>query len=302
MLYLLNFGWPWFAAAGALGLAVGFVTATRGRDGAFSGRWVVLLAILLLACAGAAVSQNVVAGRNGLVLEIGFLMSLVYFLGLPLGGGAKGLMPAPVAVPERPTPVILRGSAPAAEQTQEAAQPAPEEWERSSSAEAEPVPEASIAAETPRAVETPHPTVAPSPIAAPSPVVAPSPIAAPKPIAAPSPAVAAGVIAAKPSPLESRSKSGAPSGKSLPGRAPQALAAPRGGAPDDLSRIKGIGPKSVEKLHALGVYHFDQIAAWTPDEAHYVGAALSVPGRVERGKWVQQARALVNLEGEKGDG
>lgn len=77
-----------------------------------------------------------------------------------------------------------------------------------------------------------------------------------------------------------------------PGVAPQLLPAPRGSGPDDLSRIKGLGAKSLEKLHALGVFHYDQIAIWSLDNARWISAALEAPGRVERGKWVQQAQAL----------
>jgi predicted flap endonuclease-1-like 5' DNA nuclease len=79
-----------------------------------------------------------------------------------------------------------------------------------------------------------------------------------------------------------------------PGVAPQLLAAPRGDGPDDLSKIKGLGAKSLEKLHALGVFHYDQIAIWSLDNARWISAALEAPGRVERGKWVQQAQALVH--------
>ena len=39
--------------------------------------------------------------------------------------------------------------------------------------------------------------------------------------------------------------------------------APREGGADDLKKIKGVGPKLEELLHGLGIYHFDQIAAWT---------------------------------------
>ena len=46
------------------------------------------------------------------------------------------------------------------------------------------------------------------------------------------------------------------------GDRPLALAGPRGGGPDDLQRIKGVGPVNEKRLHELGVYHFDQIAAW----------------------------------------
>jgi predicted flap endonuclease-1-like 5' DNA nuclease len=84
------------------------------------------------------------------------------------------------------------------------------------------------------------------------------------------------------------------SGKKSPAARPDALEAPRGGKPDDLSKIKGVGPKSQEKLHALGVFHYDQIAAWTPEQARWIGGALGVPGRVERGRWVAQAKSLAS--------
>jgi len=84
-----------------------------------------------------------------------------------------------------------------------------------------------------------------------------------------------------------------PSGeKALPGKRPEALAAPRDGGADDLKKIKGIGPKSEEKLNALGIYHFDQIADWSLDNARWIGVALATPGRIERGKWIQQAREI----------
>jgi predicted flap endonuclease-1-like 5' DNA nuclease len=80
--------------------------------------------------------------------------------------------------------------------------------------------------------------------------------------------------------------------KPLPGKRPGALAAPRAGGADDLKKIKGVGPRNEAKLNALGVYHFDQIAEWSLDNARWIGAALATPGRVERGKWIQQAREL----------
>ena len=79
-----------------------------------------------------------------------------------------------------------------------------------------------------------------------------------------------------------------------PGVAPLLLPAPHGSGPDDLSKIKGLGAKSLEKLHALGVFHYDQIAIWNLDNARWISTALEAPGRVERGKWVQQAQALVH--------
>lgn len=80
--------------------------------------------------------------------------------------------------------------------------------------------------------------------------------------------------------------------KPLPGKQPEALAAPRAAGADDLKKIKGVGPKSEAKLNALGIYHFDQIAEWSLDNARWIGAALATPGRIERGKWIQQAQEL----------
>jgi predicted flap endonuclease-1-like 5' DNA nuclease len=63
--------------------------------------------------------------------------------------------------------------------------------------------------------------------------------------------------------------------------------------PDDLKRIKGIGPKLEQLCHSLGFFHFDQVAAWTADEIAWVDDNLEgFKGRVTRDNWVQQARAL----------
>ena len=109
MLYVLTLGWVWFAAAGALGLLVGFATATRGRGGEFSSWWVILAAFGVLAGGFAGAELGLVPGRAGLQLEIGLLAALAYFIGLPIGGGAKSLLPAPAAAPMKPTPVVVRG-------------------------------------------------------------------------------------------------------------------------------------------------------------------------------------------------
>jgi predicted flap endonuclease-1-like 5' DNA nuclease len=84
----------------------------------------------------------------------------------------------------------------------------------------------------------------------------------------------------------------APTGKMAPGAPPAALPAPRDGAADDLAKIKGVGPKSVEKLHALGVFHYDQIAGWSDDNIKWIEASIGAAGRVKRNGWVEQAQAL----------
>jgi predicted flap endonuclease-1-like 5' DNA nuclease len=74
---------------------------------------------------------------------------------------------------------------------------------------------------------------------------------------------------------------------------PQGLTAARGGKPDDLKIIKGIGPALEKLCHSLGYYHFDQIAAWTPAEVAWVDDNLEgFKGRVTRDEWVAQAKAL----------
>ena len=84
---------------------------------------------------------------------------------------------------------------------------------------------------------------------------------------------------------------GAPSGPEE--REPERLDAPRDGGSDDLKRINGIGPKIEGMLNDLGFWHFDQIAAWGPEEIAWVDARLSFKGRIERDDWVGQAGALV---------
>ncbi|MBN8938882.1 MAG: hypothetical protein J0H01_05295 [Rhizobiales bacterium] len=76
------------------------------------------------------------------------------------------------------------------------------------------------------------------------------------------------------------------------GSKPAGLAAPRGAGGDDLKLIRGIGQQNEARLHALGVWHFDQIAAWTPAESQWVGGYLAFPGRIEREDWVGQAAVL----------
>ncbi len=74
---------------------------------------------------------------------------------------------------------------------------------------------------------------------------------------------------------------------------PKALAAARGGKPDDLKIIVGIGPKLEILCHKLGFFHFDQLAAWTDAEIAWVDDNLEgFKGRVTRDKWVDQAKML----------
>lgn len=77
---------------------------------------------------------------------------------------------------------------------------------------------------------------------------------------------------------------------------PPRLAAPRNGAPDDLRLIQGVTPQIESKLHASGVYHFDQIAGWSPAQAAWMDSYLALRGQVARDEWARQCRKLMQAE------
>ncbi|MGH6746643.1 putative flap endonuclease-1-like 5' DNA nuclease [Novosphingobium sp. PhB55] len=84
---------------------------------------------------------------------------------------------------------------------------------------------------------------------------------------------------------------------------PEAVPAPAAPAPvaaqdapaegDDLRKIKGLGPKMLTLLHALGITRFAQIAAWTDADLDELDGKLGAfAGRPRRDSWVEQARML----------
>ena len=77
---------------------------------------------------------------------------------------------------------------------------------------------------------------------------------------------------------------------------PAALAAPRGGSPDNLKQIKGIGPKIEASLQAIGIYHLDQIAGWSKANIDWVDAELAFKGRIRRERWAEQATELCKVK------
>lgn len=62
---------------------------------------------------------------------------------------------------------------------------------------------------------------------------------------------------------------------------------------DDLTLISGIGPGIQKKLNQLGIYTFQQIAEFTPEDIENVTGVLKVfKGRIGRDNWIGQAAAL----------
>lgn len=63
--------------------------------------------------------------------------------------------------------------------------------------------------------------------------------------------------------------------------------------PDDLKRIKGIGPAIEARLHAVGITTFRQVAALEGESLQRVGDLLGTfRGRIARDRWIEQAAEL----------
>ncbi|TIW80432.1 MAG: NADH-ubiquinone dehydrogenase [Mesorhizobium sp.] len=73
-------------------------------------------------------------------------------------------------------------------------------------------------------------------------------------------------------------------------RQPKAVDKPA--KPSDLKAISGIGPKLEKVLNGLGIWTYEQIAAWTSQEIAWVEDYLSLAGRIGRDDWTAQAAAL----------
>ena len=79
------------------------------------------------------------------------------------------------------------------------------------------------------------------------------------------------------------------------GGKPELLNAPRGGTGDDFGLIWGVADKLAEKLNKMGIWHFDQIAKWTPaNVAWFENQVPGFKGRVARDKWIEQCTKLAS--------
>jgi predicted flap endonuclease-1-like 5' DNA nuclease len=61
---------------------------------------------------------------------------------------------------------------------------------------------------------------------------------------------------------------------------------------DNLQRIGGITADLEQKLNALGVARYSQIAQWSPADVERIDKALGLSGRISRGNWIEQAHIL----------
>jgi NADH-quinone oxidoreductase subunit E len=99
-----------------------------------------------------------------------------------------------------------------------------------------------------------------------------------------------------PVPSEAEKKGRPAEGSVMPettGTRQGALAVPRPEGADDLTKLRGVGPKAEKLLNSLGYFHYDQIAAWTEADIAWVDENLGTfRGRAVRDGWVDQAKAL----------
>ena len=66
------------------------------------------------------------------------------------------------------------------------------------------------------------------------------------------------------------------------------LTGSRDGTADDLKVLTGVGPAMEKKMNDAGVYHFDQIAAWSEDEIAYMEDQLGARGKIA--DWAAEAK------------
>ncbi|MDP2801108.1 MAG: 30S ribosomal protein S2 [Phreatobacter sp.] len=71
------------------------------------------------------------------------------------------------------------------------------------------------------------------------------------------------------------------------------LAGPRGPA-DELIKLTGVSPEIEKQLNNLGIFHYWQVAGFTPVDAAEIGDSVGLPGRVQG--WIDQAKSLVEAE------
>lgn len=279
MMYLITHLWVWLLIALIIGLVVGWMTCGNEPTRWWTG-WIPWGSAAFLIGLMAAVLK-LLPNRAGYLLDTGLLLFGTYIIGCCIGclikqwlaGGkdASGLATAAVGAgaggaalkQASASPVAARQAAPVSH----AGSGASGHAAASASAAAAPAPVATSAAAAPAE----KPAVTPA-VAQPAPLMA-APAAKPaEPDYGPEPVVEV------------------PEG--IVGKRPRGYAAPIGGKADDLKRIRGIGKQNEGRLHALGIWHFSQIAAWVREEIDWVGSYLAFPGRIDREDWVGQAKVL----------
>ncbi|RWF51834.1 MAG: proton-conducting membrane transporter [Mesorhizobium sp.] len=88
------------------------------------------------------------------------------------------------------------------------------------------------------------------------------------------------------------SKTGAAPKSAAPAAKKAATTKAAAGKASKLRRLIGIGPANERLLNELGVTSFAQIAAWTAADVKRIEETLNFDGRIERERWIEQAKLL----------
>lgn len=105
------------------------------------------------------------------------------------------------------------------------------------------------------------------------------------------PKTSAPVATAESAPVQDATPAPAPA----PAPVPVPVAPAKSTGVDNLTRIKGIGPKIADLLQREGIAHFSQIAGWTEADLAAIDAKLgNFAGRPTRDQWIEQAKLLAN--------
>lgn len=64
------------------------------------------------------------------------------------------------------------------------------------------------------------------------------------------------------------------------------------GQADDLTLISGIGASNQKELNDLGIFHYWQVASWTPEHVAWLSARVHSAQRIARENWMAQAARL----------
>jgi len=111
MSYLLTLGWPWFAAACALGALIGYLTTSPAKDAPAAPGWNIIAIAAALAVGAAASWLGLLEGRVALMVDISLISAVAYLVGLPVGGALKVTQAATPAYAVKRPMVVLRGVA-----------------------------------------------------------------------------------------------------------------------------------------------------------------------------------------------
>jgi len=161
-------------------------------------------------------------------------------------------------------------------------------------------PPASAKEAAPAAPPAPEPAPAPAPAATaaktppapqPEPTPQPEPAPEPEPVSKPAQEPAAPSATVPPTPATGIGGAGAAVGSAVAKESKAAQTRPDGA--DDLTRLKGVGPKLAAQLNTLDVTSFAQIANWSEADIDRIDDQLGrFKGRIRRDNWIEQARLM----------